>query len=40
MNKSRFTEQQIVLILKQVDAGQKVMEVCRQHVISYKIYYA
>lgn len=40
MKKSRFTEQQIVSILKQVESGQKVMEVCRQHGISDKTYYA
>lgn len=39
MKKSRFTEQQIVSILKQVETGQKVMEVCRQHGVSDKTYY-
>jgi putative transposase len=39
MRKSQFTEEQIVGILKSVDAGQKVGEVCRQHGISDATYY-
>jgi putative transposase len=34
MRKSQFTEEQIIGILKLVDAGQKVGDVCRQHGIS------
>ena len=39
MRKSQFTEEQIVGILKLVDAGQRVGEVCRQHGISDATYY-
>lgn len=34
MKKSRFTETQIVAILKEADGGMKVAEVCRNHGIS------
>ena len=39
MKKSRFTEQQIINILKQADAGVKVQDLCRQHGISEATYY-
>ena len=39
MKKSRFTESQIIAILKETDAGMKVEEVCRQHSISSATYY-
>ena len=39
MKKSRFSETQIVSILKEVDAGLKVEEICRKHGISNATYY-
>jgi putative transposase len=39
MRKSKFSEQQIITILKAVEAGQAVRDVCRQHEISDATYY-
>lgn len=39
MKKSRFTETQIIGILKESDAGILVKEICRNHGISDATYY-
>ena len=39
MKKSRFSEAQIVGILKEVELGAKVGETCRKHGISEPTYY-
>ncbi|TCS31071.1 putative transposase [Paucimonas lemoignei] len=37
--KKRFTEEQIIGILKEAEAGAKVAELCRKHSISDATYY-
>lgn len=37
--KNRFTEEQIIGVLKEVEVGMKVAEVCRKHGISEATYY-
>jgi putative transposase len=39
MKNSRFTESQIISILKEADAGNKVKDICRRHGISDATYY-
>ena len=39
MRKSKFSETQIITILKAVEAGRTVRDVCREHEISEATYY-
>ena len=39
MKRSRFTETQIISILKEADAGVKVKDICRRHGVSDATYY-
>lgn len=39
MKKSRFTDSQIIAILKQAEAGTPVPELCREHGISAATFY-
>jgi putative transposase len=39
MKKSRFTEQQIIRILKEQEQGRKVVDICREHGISDATFY-
>ena len=37
--KHRFTEEQIIGILKEAEAGLKVKDLCRQHNVTEQTYY-
>lgn len=39
MKKSRFTDSQIIAILRQAEAGSPVAELCREHGISTATFY-
>lgn len=39
MKKTKFTESQIIGILKQQESGQKVADICREHGISQPTFY-
>jgi putative transposase len=39
MKRSRFSEHQIIAMLKAVEAGRAVKDVCREHEVSEATYY-
>jgi putative transposase len=39
MKKSKYSEQQIITLLKEVELGAKVGETCRKHGVSEPTYY-
>jgi putative transposase len=39
MKRSKFSEQQVLGILKAVEGGRKVSEVCREHTISESTFF-
>ena len=39
MRRTRFTQEQIIVVLKEAEAGQAVKELCRKHGISEQTFY-
>ena len=39
MKAKRFTEEQIIAVLKQAEAGAKTKDLCRQHGVSEATFY-
>jgi len=40
MKRKRFTEEQIIGVLKEIEAGAKIDEICRRHGISSATFYS
>jgi putative transposase len=40
MRKTRYSEEQIIRVLQEVESGRTVKEVCREHGVSTASYYA
>ena len=39
MKRTRFTEEQIIAVLREQEAGAKTAEICRKHGVSEAIFY-